>query len=120
MRLRVAERFRRDHVRLEVHPAHVEVRPDERREGVEAEQIAHLVFQSFKQFRPVLQKFGFFSIKSLNIGAETLVEQEGADDRTTIVPVYVSAMIQDRWVLREDAARELKQIIVEHLFEASK
>ena len=90
------------------------------REGVEAEQIAHLVFQSFKQFRPVLQKFGFFSIKSLNIGAETLVEQEGADDRTTIVPVYVNAMIQDRWVLREDAARKLRQIIVEHLFEASK
>ena len=30
------------------------------REGIEAEQLAHLVFNSFKFFRPVLQKYGFF------------------------------------------------------------
>ena len=88
------------------------------REGIEAEQLAHLVFNSFKMFRPVLQKYGFFSIKSLNIGAETMVEQEGADDRTTIVPIYVAASIQDRWMMSETDARQLKQIIITHLFEA--
>lgn len=85
------------------------------REGVEAEQIGHLVFNSFKFFRPVLQKYGFFSIKSLNMGAETLVEQEGADDRTTIVPIYISALIQDRWVMDDTAARKLRQVIIEHM-----
>ena len=88
------------------------------REGIEAEQLAHLVFNSFKMFRPVLQKYGYFSIKSLNIGAETLIEQEGPDDRTTIVPVYINAAIQDRWKMSEIEARKLRQIIISYLFEA--
>ena len=87
------------------------------REGIEAEQIAHLVFNSFKFFRPVLQKYGFFSIKSLNIGAESLVEQEGADDKTYVVPVYISALIQDRWILEDRAAKTLEGIIVGGLFQ---
>lgn len=86
------------------------------REGIEAEQLGHLVFNSFKFFRPILQKYGYFSIKSLNIGGETLVEQEGADDRTTVVSVYVTALIQDRWMLDETSARKLKQIIISTLF----
>lgn len=86
------------------------------REGIEAEQLAHLVFNSFKFFRPVLQQYGFFSIKSLNIGEETLVEQEGADDKTYVVTVYVTATVQDRWTLEETAARQLKQIIIETMF----
>ena len=85
------------------------------REGIEAEQIGHLVFNSFKFFRPTLQKFGFFSIKSLNIGAEALIEQEGSDDKTTIVPVYVTAQIQDRWSLDDTTGRQLREVIVESL-----
>ena len=87
------------------------------REGVEAEQVAHIVFNSFKFFRPVLQKFGFFNIKSLNIGAEALIEQEGTDDKTTVVPVYITAQIQDRWTLEETAARKLQQIVISTLFQ---
>ncbi len=82
------------------------------REGVEAEQIAHLVFNSFKFFSPELRKYGFFTIKSLNIGAETLIEQEGSDDKTSMVPIYVTAQIQDRWRLEETAARKLEKIII--------
>lgn len=84
------------------------------REGIEAEQIGHLVFNSFKFFRPVLQRYGFFTIKSLNIGAEALIEQEGSDDRTTVVPVYVTAQIQDRWILEETVGRKLERIVIEH------
>ena len=87
------------------------------REGIEAEQLGHLVFNSFKHFRPILQRYGYFTIKSLNIGGETLVEQEGADDKTTVVSVYVTAQIQDRWSLDETAARRLKQIVIETLFD---
>jgi len=86
------------------------------REGIEAEQIGHLLFNSFKFFRPILQKYGYFSIKSLNIGGESLVEQEGSDDKTTLVPVYVSALIQDRWTLSEEVGRELEKVITETMF----
>ena len=85
------------------------------REGTEAEQLAHLVFNSFKFFRPVLQRQGFLTIKSLNIGGESLVVQEGDNDDLYVVPVFVTAQIQDRWILRDDAARKLEQIIIETL-----
>jgi hypothetical protein len=86
------------------------------REGIEAEQIAHLVFNSFKFFRPTLQKYGFFTIKSLNVGAEALVESEGSDDKLVVVPVYVTAQIQDRWSLDEKASRRLERVIASASF----
>lgn len=86
------------------------------REGIEAEQIAHVVFNSFKFFRPVLQKYGYFTIKSLSMGGEQLIESEGADDKTTIVPVYITAQIQDRWTLQSNVERTLRKIIIETMF----
>jgi hypothetical protein len=85
------------------------------REGTEAENLAHIVFNSFKFFRPILQKHGFFSIKSMNIGGESLVYQEGDNDDLYLVPVYVTAQIQDRWTLSDEAARKLESIIIERL-----
>lgn len=84
------------------------------REGTEAENIAHLVFNSFKYFRPELQKYGFFTIKSLNVGGESLIVQEGTHDDLYVVPVYITAQIQDRWSMEPTAARTLKQIIFEN------
>lgn len=86
------------------------------REGIEAEQIAHIVFNSFKFFRPVLQKYGFFSIKSLNLGASNLVVQEGENDDLHLIPVYVQADIQDRWSLKDNDAKKLKKIVVDQIF----
>jgi hypothetical protein len=86
------------------------------REGLEAELIAHIVFNSFKFFRPILQKYGFFSIKSLNMGGSQLVAQEGDNDDLHIVPVYIQAHIQDRWVLSDEAERKLRKIIIETMF----
>lgn len=83
------------------------------REGIEAENIAHLVFNSFRAFRPELAKYGFFTIKSLNIGSETLVIQDGAHDDLYIVPVYITAQMQDRWTLDDKAAERLRRIIFE-------
>lgn len=85
------------------------------REGIEAENLAHLVFNSFKFFRPILQKYGFFTIKSLNIGGESLIVTDGVHDDLYIVPVYITAQIQDRWTLDDTAARQLEQIIIETL-----
>ena len=82
------------------------------REGYEAEEIAHLVFNSFKYFAPLLRKTGFFAIKSLNIGSEVLVNQEGDHDDLYLVPVYVTADIQDRWTLNPDVERHVRNIII--------
>lgn len=84
------------------------------REGVEAEEIAHIVFNSFKYFRPILQKYGFFQIKSLSIGGENLVEIDGSNDMLVVVPVTISAMIEDQWSLEETAARRLQNIVISH------
>lgn len=87
------------------------------REGIEAEQIAHIVFNSFKAFKPVLRRYGYFTIKSMGLGGESLIEQSGSNDETYAVPINVTAMIQDRWVLSDSAARTLKRIIVETMFQ---
>ena len=85
------------------------------REGTEAEQLAHTVFNSFKFFQKELRKYGFFSIKSLNIGGESLIAQDGENDDLYLVPVFVTAQIQDRWTLSDEAAKKLQQIIIEQL-----
>lgn len=87
------------------------------REGMEAEQLADIVFNSFKWFQPVLRKYGYLSIKGMNIGAEALVESEGADDKTYIVPVYITAQVQDRWTLDTTAERKLQKIVITTLNE---
>ena len=85
------------------------------REGLEAEQIGHLVFNSFKFFQPVLRKLGFLSIKSLNIGGEALIEQEGGDDKTYLVPILLTVQVQDRWTLDSNVEKRLSQILIETL-----
>ena len=80
------------------------------REGTEAERLASLVFNSFKYFAKPLRTYGFFHIKSLNIGGETVVEQEGYED-LFLVPVFITASVQDRWVLSDTVATKLENII---------
>lgn len=81
------------------------------REGLEAEKIAYIVFNSFKLYKPVLREAGFFTIKSVNLGAEALIES-GAEDELYMVPVYVTLQIQDRWKLTDQAARKIREIII--------
>jgi hypothetical protein len=81
------------------------------REGIEAEDIANTVFMCFKFFRPVLQQMGYFTIKSLNMGAETLIKQNGSEDDTTMIPIFIQVMTQERVSLRDSAGRTLKNII---------
>jgi len=82
------------------------------REGPEAEDLAYLVMKSFKFFRPELMKYGFFTIKGMNMGAESLVEQEGTDDKLYLVPVYVTVQVQDRATLSDEAAKNLRKVVV--------
>lgn len=83
------------------------------REGIEAEQIANTVFSSFKFFRPDLQKFGMFAIQSLSMGSASLIEQEGSDDVTYVVPVNMTASVVDQAINQEIVGRTLKKVVTE-------
>jgi hypothetical protein len=83
------------------------------REGMEAEQIAGLVFNAFKYFSEPLRAYGFTSIKSLNVGAESLIITEGTHDDLYSVPVYVTAQIQESWSINKTDLQKLRKLIIE-------
>lgn len=84
------------------------------RVGLEAEQIASDVFNLFKFFRPTLQKYGFFTVKSMNIGSEQLIDVQG-EPKLFLVPVSLTCQVQDRWVLEPESAAKLKRVVVQGL-----
>lgn len=88
------------------------------RVGLEAEQIASDVFNLFKFFRPTLTKFGFFNIRSMNVGPEQLVEAPG-EAKLFLVSVLMQCQVQDRWVLEPKSAVELRKVVIEGLTDVS-
>jgi hypothetical protein len=82
--------------------------------GLEAEAIASEVFNLFKFFKPTLMKHGFFTIKSMSLSPEQLIEAPGEPD-LFLVSVLLTCQVQDRWVLEPKAAAELRRLIIEGL-----
>lgn len=64
--------------------------------GVEAEDIADIVFKAFRYFRKELKRRGFFKIDSVTIGEEQTVISDAQAD-LTLVPVGISYILQDTW-----------------------
>ncbi|KKL57237.1 hypothetical protein LCGC14_2237450, partial [marine sediment metagenome] len=80
------------------------------RQGLEAEEIAGIVFEGFQTFRDVLRKLhqrgrlmpqhlGFFRVESSQMGEEALVKSDSRPD-LSVVPVAIAATVQRRWSLR--------------------
>jgi hypothetical protein len=86
------------------------------REGIEAENIAYLAASALRYFSPSLRKQGFLQIKGLNIGSEVIVDQEGAQDSTYLVPVLLSCMVEERIALERNVDRLLEKLVVESGF----
>jgi hypothetical protein len=82
------------------------------REEVEADNLAMIVMNSFRYFRPQLQKYGFLTIKSVNLGGASLIDAAGIDDKLYAVPVILTAQIQERYSVSDQAPRELREIII--------
>lgn len=75
------------------------------REGLEAEELANIVFQCVRFFAQQLrERSGVFEIDSVSLGSEGLIE---ADSKTnlSVVPVGLAFHFQDRWVLRMPGER---------------
>jgi len=84
------------------------------RVGLEAEQIASDVFNLFKVFKSTLTKFGFFTVRSMTIGPEQLIDGQGEAD-LFMVSVMMQCQLQDRWMLEPKSAAELRKIVLETL-----
>lgn len=89
------------------------------RQGLEAEDIAGYVFESFQVFRDVLRKIGnqgimvpnhlgFFRIEATSMGEEALIRSSSRPE-TSVVPVAISAFVQRRWsVTPRSSSRKLQ------------
>lgn len=89
------------------------------RVGLEAERLASDVFSLFKFFRRTLRKHGFFSIRSMSIGPEQLVEAPG-EPKLFLVSVLMTCQVQDKWVLEPKAAAQLKKVVIQNLIQTPK
>lgn len=88
------------------------------RVGMEAEAIASDVFNLFKFFQPTLMKYGFFSVKSMSIGPEQIIDA-AAEPKLFAVSVLIQCQIQDRWILEPKSATELRRLVVKTLTEVN-
>lgn len=81
------------------------------RVGLEAESIASDVFNLFKSFKTTLMKYGFFTVRSMSIGPEQLIEAPG-EPTLTMVSVLIQCQVQDRWILEPKTAAELRKVVL--------
>ncbi len=70
------------------------------REGLEAELLGNIVFQSLQFFAKVIrERTKVFEVNSVVLGREALVQSDSKID-LTVVPVGIGILWQDRWKLR--------------------
>lgn len=92
------------------------------RHGLEAEDLAGYLFESFQVFRDVLRKIarqgtivphhlGFFKIEASNMGEEALVKSDSRTD-ISVVPVAIQASIQRRYAVAPRESRKLQKVNV--------
>jgi len=92
------------------------------RQGLEAEDIAGFLFESFQVFRDVLRKIarrgiivphhlGFFRIEASSMGEEALVKSDSRPD-ISVVPVAIQATVQRRYSVEPTNSKKLQNIEV--------
>jgi hypothetical protein len=92
------------------------------RQGLEAEDLAGFLFESFQVFRDVLRKIarrgimvphhlGFFRIEASSMGEEALVKSDSRPD-ISVVPVALQATVQRRYSVTPIDSRKLQNIAI--------
>lgn len=90
------------------------------RQGLEAEDLAGFIFESFQVFRDVLRKIarrgiivphhlGFFRIEASSMGEEALVKSDSRPD-ISVVPVAIQATVQRRYSVEPTNTKKLQNI----------
>lgn len=91
-------------------------------QGLEAEDIAGYIWESFKTLRDVLRKLakqdsiaphhlGYFRIEATNMGEEALIKSASRPE-ISVVPVQIAAQVQRRWSVTPTNTRKLQNLIV--------
>jgi hypothetical protein len=92
------------------------------RHGLEAEDLAGYLFESFQVFRDVLRKIakegtlvphhlGFFKIEASNMGEEALVKSDSRPE-VSVVPIAIQASVQRRYAVQPRNSRKLQKLNV--------
>ena len=92
------------------------------RQGLEAEDLAGYMFESFRALRDVLRKIarrgimipnhlGFFKIEATNMGEEALIKSDSRPE-ISVVPVSIMAMVTRRFSVEPLKGRKLQRVDV--------
>jgi hypothetical protein len=79
----------------------------------EADVLANICFDAIKQFRQVIQKFGFLSIRSAQAGQRALVKRNGAKDELFVVPVIIEVQVTKNWQTSKVDPILLRHILIQ-------
>jgi len=82
------------------------------REDLEADRIAQICFDSIKQFREVIQTFGFLSVKSVSAGQRAIIRGNESRPELTAVPVMVQVQITRNWTLTKTDPVKLREYLL--------
>lgn len=92
------------------------------RQGLEAENLAAYMFESFRALRDVLRKIarrgimvpnhlGFFKVEATTMGEEALIKSDSRPE-ISVVPVSISAMVTRRFSVEPLKGRKLQNVAV--------
>lgn len=81
-------------------------------EGLEADRIATICYNSVKMFRTVLQTAGFLSIHAAQVGQRGLIKSD-AKTGLFVVPVVIQTEITKNWRISQVDPVKLRKVIVQ-------
>lgn len=82
------------------------------REGLESDRLSNICYMAIKQFRPVLQKFGFLMIHSSSRGARAKIKA-GVRPELYVTPVLVSVQVTSNWSNTVVDPVKLREILIQ-------
>jgi len=82
------------------------------KEGLVAEQVAHIVFFGLSIFDSEIRKRGLWDLKIAGVGEESILELAAGTELVS-VPVSCTAYLQGKWVRRQIGTKLAADIVVE-------
>lgn len=81
------------------------------REDLESDQIAQICFNAVKMSRPILQRFGFLTIRSAQLGQRGLIRAD-ANPELWVTPVLIQAQVTKNWTIEQSDPVKLREFLV--------
>lgn len=82
------------------------------KEGLVAEDLAHIVFFGLEAFKSEVRKMGLWELNTLGVGEESVLVDSGSQTEIVSVPVIVRAFVMAKWLERAASTRLVEDINV--------